>query len=195
MITRQRAPRRTNKLRCPSDGIRTYQRLAPNHRRASSNNIRPKHQNYPSPQKTEELLQSKRLEQLKQAQEGTFTEPGCPKHIQWPVNARLVSCAPFLWRKEQQFTEEMADEVEAARLTQETTRKTAAKRKLQKSRDRRQANYDRTRAQITGNTDNPVNQEHQSPTPTETQKKSDTVQPDFSKIHPASMMDLSLIHI
>ena len=99
----------------------------------------------------------------------------------------MISYAPFLWRKEQHYTEEMAGAAEANRITQETTTRAAAKRKLQKSRDRRQANCIRTRAQIQGKTDSPTKEKHQSPMPKERKENSEPVQPYFSKIHRASM--------
>ena len=78
------------------------------------------------------------------------------KRLQLHVPARIISYYPFLRRKDQQFAQEMADEAAAIRKTQE-------------SREWKQANYDRVRAQILRKTDTPTKQKRQSPSPTKTQ--------------------------
>ena len=94
------------------------------------------------------------------------------KRVQWPVPARMISYFPFLWRRDQQYTQEEAD-AKAAKKAKEEADIAANKRKIRilqrpkkqqqklqpkvprqadrrQSLEQRQANYDRTRAQVFG---------------------------------------------
>ena len=94
------------------------------------------------------------------------------KRVQWPVPARMISYFPFLWRRDQQYTQEEAD-ARAAKKSQEEADTAANKRKIRilqrpkkqqqnlqpkvprqvdrrQSLEQRQANYDRIRARIFG---------------------------------------------